>query len=142
MTKNKLALLALFTAGFTPLVCCAGTADDSAPPASAAAAAAPAREAQIPFADKSIWNWQVVDDRTLLIQDRGRRWYKATLLGHCINLSFANDLGFESGSSGTFDKFSSIRVRGQRCPLTSLIATTAPLQKTKAKAGDPASATK
>jgi hypothetical protein len=138
MTRSKLALLLLFGAGLLPPALCASTADDPAPPANSAAAAAPAREAQIAFADKSIWNWQVVDDRTLLIQDRGRRWYKATLLGHCINLSFANDLGFESNSGGTFDKFSSIRVRGQRCPLTSLVETTAPLKKSKAKAADPA----
>ncbi|HXP63874.1 MAG TPA: hypothetical protein VN815_00240, partial [Steroidobacteraceae bacterium] len=46
-------------------------ADGPAPPA--------APEVQIPFAKTNIWNWQVVDDRTVLIQDQGRRWYKATL---------------------------------------------------------------
>jgi hypothetical protein len=119
----------------------ANAADAPVPPAaSAGAAPAPAREAQIPFADKTIWNWQVVDDRTVLIQDRGRRWYKATLLGPCVNLPFAERLGFESNSDGAFDKFSAIHVREQRCPLVSLVKTTAPPKKSKAKNPDPATA--
>jgi len=113
----------------------------SAFPASAAdEPVPPAREAQIPFADKTIWNWRVVDDGTVLIQDRGRRWYKATLLGPCFNLPFAQRLGFESNSDGTFDKFSAIHVREQRCPLVSLAETTAPPKKSKAKNPDPAAA--
>jgi Family of unknown function (DUF6491) len=124
---------------FSIAALCASAADDPVPPP-ATSAAAQAREAQIPFADKTIWNWQVVDDSTVLIQDRGRKWYKAALLGHCVNLSFADKLGFESNSSGTFDKFSSIRVRGERCPLISLVETTAPPKKSKAKNPDPAAA--
>jgi hypothetical protein len=52
--------------------------------AGAAAAPASAPEAQIPFAKHDIWRWQVVDDTTVLIQDLGRRWYKATLFGTCV----------------------------------------------------------
>jgi hypothetical protein len=120
----------------------ASAADNPTPPAaaSAAAAPAPAAEAQIPFAKRNIWNWQVVDDQTVLIQDQGRRWYKATLFGHCINLSFADRIGFDSNPSGTFDKFSAILVREQRCPLRSLVETTAPPKKLKAKKPDPAAA--
>jgi hypothetical protein len=100
-----------------------------------------AAEAQIPFADRNIQNWQVVDDKTVLIQDNGRKWYKATLFGTCINLSFAQDrLGFDSSPGGTFDKFSAILVRGQRCPLSSLVETTAPPKKSKAKKPEPAAA--
>jgi hypothetical protein len=117
-------------------------ADNAAPPAapSAAAAPAPAPEAQIPFAKRNIWNWQVVDDQTVLIQDLGRRWYKATLFGHCINLSFANRIAFDSSPSGTFDKFSAILVREQRCPLRSLVETAAPPKKSKDKKPAPAPA--
>jgi hypothetical protein len=115
-------------------------ADDPAPPPTAAAAA-PAAEVQIPFAKHSIWNWQVVDDKTVLIQDQGRRWYKATLFGTCVNLSFANQIGFDSSPGGTFDKFSALLVRGQRCPLTSLVKTTAPPKKIKAKKAVPAPTT-
>ena len=120
----------------------ASAADDPAPPpaASAAAAPAPLPEAQIPFAKRNIWNWQVVDDQTVLIQDQGRRWYKATLFGHCFNLPFANRIAFDSNSGGTFDKFSAILVRGQRCPLRSLVASPAPPKKSKDKKPDPAPA--
>jgi hypothetical protein len=123
-------------------LCTVRAADNPAPPpaSSAAAAPAPAPEAQIPFAKTNIWNWQVVDDKTVLIQDQGRRWYKATLFGTCINLSFANRLAFDSSPSGTFDKFSAILVRGERCPLRSLVETSAPPKKAKAKKPDPAAA--
>ena len=108
-------------------------ADTPPPPAAA--------EAQIPFADRNIRNWQVVDDKTVLIQDNSRKWYKATLFGTCINLSFAQErLGFDSSPGGTFDKFSAILVRGQRCPLSSLVETTAPPKKSKAKKPEPTAA--
>ncbi len=120
-----------------------GSAADNTTPAPAASAAdAPAsvREVQIPFAKRNIWNWQVVDDQTVLIQDQGRRWYKATLFGHCINLPFANRIAFDSNPGGTFDKFSAILVRGQRCPLRSLVASPAPPKKSKDKKPDSAPA--
>jgi len=98
------------------------------------ATSSPAAEAQIPFANRNIRNWQVVDDKTVLIQDNSRKWYKATLFGTCINLSFAGErLGFDSSPGGTFDKFSAILVRGQRCPLSSLVETTAPPKNTPKK---------
>jgi Family of unknown function (DUF6491) len=121
----------------------APAADNPPPPAASTAAAAPlpAPEVQIPFARTNLWNWQVLDDQTLLIQDQNRRWYKATLFGRCINLPFVGDrIAFDSNPSGTFDKFSAILVRGQRCPLTSLVATTPPPKKQKAKKPDPAPA--
>jgi Family of unknown function (DUF6491) len=103
----------------------ASAADDPAPPD------APAVEVQIPFANNNIWNWQVIDDKTVLIQDQSRRWYKATLFGNCINLSFANKIGFDASPGGTFDKFSALRVQGQRCPLSSLVKTDPPAKKSK-----------
>jgi hypothetical protein len=99
-------------------------ADEPAPPA------APA-EAQIPFAKRNIWNWQVIDDKTVLIQDQGRRWYKATLFGTCTNLPFADKVGFDSSPGDTFDKFSALLVRGQRCQLSSLVKTDPPAKKAK-----------
>jgi hypothetical protein len=98
----------------------------------------PAPEVQIPFAQHNIWNWQVVDDKTVLIQDNSRKWYKATLFGTCINLSFAEQLGFDSSPGGTFDRFSAILVRGQRCPLISLVETTPPPKKSTPKKPEPA----
>jgi hypothetical protein len=99
-----------------------------------AAVQAPAPEAQIAFANHGgIYNWQVVDDRTVLIQSQSRKWYKATLFSTCFDLPFAERLGFESNADGSFDKFSSIQVRSQKCPLVSLVETTAPAKKSKTK---------
>jgi hypothetical protein len=140
MKNAQVVRLVMLGTVFAAAACAASAADEpTAPPAaSAAAAPAPAPEAQIPFAKRNIWNWQVVDDQTVLIQDQGRRWYKATLFGHCINLPFAERIAFDSNPGGTFDKFSAILYRGQRCPLSSLVATTAPPKKSKPKKPDPA----
>lgn len=100
-----------------------------------AQAAAP--EARIPFANHGgIYNWQVLDNRTVLIQGQNRKWYKATLFSACIDLPFTQRLGFKSNADGSFDKFSSLKVRGQNCPLVSLVETTPPAKKAKAKKTD------
>jgi Family of unknown function (DUF6491) len=110
------------------LLVCAAWADTPAP------VQAPAPEAQIAFANHGgIYNWQVVDNRTVLIQGQNRKWYKATLFSPCFDLPFAERLGFESNSDGSFDKFSSIQVRSQKCPLVSLVQSAAPAKKTKSK---------
>jgi hypothetical protein len=113
-------------------------------PAAAAPAATPQPEVQITFANHGgIWDWNVVDNRTLLIQDRSRRWYKATLMVTCVDLPFDQKLGFESNIDGSFDRFSAIQTRGQRCPLMSLVRTDAPVSKKSKKtdAAKPASVT-
>jgi Family of unknown function (DUF6491) len=146
MTRKALPAAALILASAASVM--AGPRDDAAPAASAPATAAPAAkplpEVQINFANHGgIWDWSVVDDKTLLIQDRSRRWYKATLLVNCIDLPFDQKLGFESNPDGSFDKFSAIQTRGQRCPLISLVRTDAPVSKKSKKtdAAKPASAT-
>jgi hypothetical protein len=91
-------------------------------------------EASIPFANHDgIYSWQVVDNRTVLIQAVSRKWYKATLFSSCFDLPFAEQVGFESNPDGSFDKFSAIKVREQNCPLVSLVETAAPAKKAKAK---------
>lgn len=106
-------------------------ATSKATSASAAAAAA-APEASIPFANHDgIYTWQVENNRSLLIQGQNRKWYRATLMSSCFDLPFAEQLAFETNPSGSFDKFSAIKVRGQRCPVTSLVETTAPPKKVK-----------
>jgi hypothetical protein len=111
-------------------------------PAGAAANQPAAAEARIPFADHhGIYNWQVLNDKTMLVQSQDRKWYKATLMGHCNDLPFAEDIGFKTNADGSFDKFSSINVRHQSCPLQSLVETAAPVKKDAAKkAADPAHA--
>ncbi len=97
-------------------------------------AAAPA-QVQIPFASHhGIYDWRVVNDRTVLIESQSFQWYKATLMSACIDLPFAETIGFETNPDGSFDKFSAITVRHQRCPLISLTPTSAP-KKSDAKSG-------
>ena len=103
-----------------------------------APATAPAPEASIPFANHDgIYTWQVENTRSLLIQGQNRKWYRATLMSSCFDLPFAEQVAFETNPSGSFDKFSAVRVRSQRCPVTSLIETTAPAKKIKKPKSEP-----
>lgn len=105
-----------------------------APAAAQKTAAIPAPEASIPFANHhGIYSWRVENDRTLLIQSEHGDWYKATLMSSCFDLPFAERLGFHTNPDGSFDRFSSILVRGQRCPLISLVRTEAPGKKAPGK---------
>lgn len=113
----------------------ASAAANGADAPAAATAAKPVPEASIPFANHhGIYSWHVVNDRTLLIQSENGNWYKATLMSSCFELPFTERLGFHSNPDGSFDRFSSIRVRDQNCPLTSFVRTDAPGKKVPAKA--------
>ena len=91
-------------------------------------------EASIPFASSSINNWQADGSDALYIQDLRRQWYRATLIGPCTELPFATAVGFDAGRAlNTLDRFSTIVVRGQRCPLTSLVTSAPPPAKAKKK---------
>jgi hypothetical protein len=135
--------IGLLPAVLSSMLVCAAVAESPAPPQPAAPQPA-APQVQIPFADRGgIYNWQVVNDRTVLIQGQNRKWYKATLMSACIDLPFAQRLGFESNADGSFDRFSSIQVREQKCPLVSLVETSPPAKKAKkpgAAAASPAAA--
>lgn len=107
---------------------------DATPAAATNDPAAPAAEAQasIPFANHGgIYDWRVLDNRTVLIQGLNRQWYKASLMGSCFDLPFAQRIGFQANPDGSFDKFSSIRLRHQNCPLVSLVKAEPPTKKSK-----------
>lgn len=90
-------------------------------------AAPAAREAAIPFlGSESINDYRVEGRDTLYIQDIRGRWYKAELMGNCLDLDLAEVIGFDTGGTSSFDRFSTIVVRGRRCPLKSLVASPAP----------------
>ena len=106
----------------------AARADEPARSASAAAVSA-SKETSIASASTNIWNWQVIDDQTLLIESNSHQWYKAKLLSPCLDLPFAERIGFESNADGSFDKFSSIVARERTCHLMSLTQTSVPPRK-------------
>ena len=111
----------------------------------APAGAKPSRgTASIPFANNGgIYNWQAVDDKTLLVESQDHKWYKAVFMSSCPELPFAERIGFETNPDGSFDKFSSVTVGHQRCQVVSFVATTAPAKKPtdkKVPAAKPAAA--
>lgn len=119
--KKLIALAALFAATGAALPAVAGPPP---PP--------PGAEASIPFANHGgIYNWQAVDRDTLYVQDIHRHWYRATLMGPCLDLDFAERIGFDVDATDRFDHFSSVVVRGQRCALRSLVASGPPPKRAK-----------
>lgn len=111
-------------------------------PLSAAAAIEPAEEpralgveASIVFPnDSSIRTWQADRDRGIWIQDRRRDWYYGTFAGICRDVDFAQAIGVETRGAGRLDRFASIIVRGERCPLTSFVTSAPPPSKEERKA--------
>lgn len=121
MTKTRTLLLASLAAALA---------------APAAMAAPPTKLVRIPFADHGgIRDFRPDGDRAVYLQDRARHWYRATLFGPCFDLPYANAIGYQTDGTGSFDWFSSIVVRGQRCPVDTL-AESAPPAETR-KAGKP-----
>jgi hypothetical protein len=89
-------------------------------------------QASIPFVNHNgIRDWHAADSRTLYVQDQRRQWYRATLFAPCFDLPFAQAIGFETRGIDTFDRFSTIRVRGERCSVSSLEKSEAPPAKAK-----------
>lgn len=91
-------------------------------------------DAQIPFANSgNIREWRADGSDALYVQDGRGRWYRATLLGPCIDLPTANQIAFLTQGPDQLDKFSSISVRGQRCAFTALVTSAGPPRHEKAK---------
>lgn len=92
------------------------------------------QQARIPFVNHGgIRNWHAEDRDTLYIEGSNRQWYKAELMGNCIDLDFAHSIGFKTGPTGTFDRFSTIITGEDRCPVKSLVKSGPPPKKGEAK---------
>jgi hypothetical protein len=77
----------------------------------------------------AIRNFEADGNDGVWLEDRQRRWYYATLQGGCQDLNFAQGIGFDTRGSPNFDKFSAIIVRGDRCPVASLVTAEKPLPR-------------
>jgi len=87
-------------------------------------------ESQIVFPNTgAIRNFEADGNDGIWVEDRHHRWYYAELQGGCQNLSFARGVGFDTGGSATFDRFSSVVVEGWKCPLVSLVTADKPLPR-------------
>jgi hypothetical protein len=115
-----------------------------------ATASAEDTDASIPFANMGgIYDWSADGPSALYIQSISKQWYHVQLLAPCFDLPFAERVGFVSEpGSGTFDKFSSILVRGQECPVKAIARSGPPPSRAKhfrgasANAAAPATAPK
>jgi len=87
-------------------------------------AAVDAPEAHINFVqNRGIYDYHAISDRLLYVQSRDRNWYQVTMFAPCIGLPYTNGVRFlPSDGAGTFDRFSSIAFRGQRCKVESVKA--------------------
>ena len=91
-------------------------------------------EMSIPFVSHGgIRDWRAIDRDTLYVQDIHGYWYRAELMSSCFDLPFAEAIGFDASGTDRFDKFSSVIVRGQRCPVKSFVASGPPLPKKERK---------
>jgi hypothetical protein len=52
-------------------------------------------------------------------------------MGYCPDLGFAQTIGFETRGPDTLDRYGTLIVRGQRCPLKSLVESGPPPKKPK-----------
>lgn len=96
-------------------------------------ASKPAEES-IPFISTgSIRNWRADGRDAIYVQDTGGKWYRGTFMSPCIDLPYAETIGFETGGPDRLDRFSSIIVRGQSCKLDSLVKTAPPSKRDKTK---------
>jgi len=136
MIRNLALSLA---AGLLPLS--AAAADEPAKPAREIGA-----EASIVFpSDSTIRNWEGDDDRGVWIQDRRGDWYYGEFAGLCRDLDFAHAIGFETRGASRLDRFATLIVRGERCPLVSFVNSAPPpskRDKSKDIAGDKAEKSK
>lgn len=78
--------------------------------------------ASIAFANHGgVYNWKADGTKGLWVQDQGKNWYYATLMGPCTGLDFAQTLGFVTEADGSLDRHSSVTFKDgstmlQRCP--------------------------
>jgi hypothetical protein len=110
--KSKLWIASVLALGL------AGT-----PAVAGGAAEAPAtNQARIALVNHGgIRDWRFGDRDTIYVQDRHRNWYEATLMNPVIGWRGQWAIGFDTGSVGTFDRFSTVVVDGWRHPVQSLV---------------------
>lgn len=79
--------------------------------------------------DSSIRNWQADGDRGIWVQARGGRWYYGTFAGLCFEIDSALAIAVDTRGLSRLDRFSTILVRGERCPLSSFVTSAPPPSK-------------
>jgi len=84
-----------------------------------------------------IYDWKVLDNKTLIVEDNSHNKFKMSLMGYCPNLQFRERIGFKSlGSAGLscMTPGDDVIVRqpgtgAQRCPISAIAAYTTEMEK-------------
>lgn len=84
--------------------------------------------------DTTIRNWRADNEDGIWIQDRGGGWYYGTFATRCRDLDFAEAIGVDTRGVSRLDRFATILVRGERCPLVSFVSSAPPPTKAELKA--------
>ncbi|HMO77495.1 MAG TPA: DUF6491 family protein [Sphingopyxis sp.] len=109
-------------------------------PLSVAAADEPAPrplgvESGITFpSDATIRNWRADGEDGIWIEGRRGEWFYGRFAGICRDLDFAQAIGVDTRGVSRLDKFATIVVRGERCPLVSFVTSAPPPTREEAKA--------
>lgn len=86
-----------------------------------------AREARIPFVSLgAVRTFRPVGNDRVYLRDNRRNWYLATLSAPCFNLRSSVGIGIDTRFGNTLDHSSSFIVRGERCPIQSLVRVEGP----------------
>jgi len=89
-----------------------------------------------------IYNWDALDDKTLIVVDISHQKFKMSLMVPCINLTFKNVVAFKS-VGGTelscLERGDEVLTRDHaipsRCPITTIVPYTAEMEKADKAAG-------
>jgi hypothetical protein len=78
------------------------------------------QSANIPFVRfGNIFDWRADGQKGIYIESESRHWYYATFMFPCMNLPFAQRVGFRTTPPLPLDKFDSIVVDGEPCQFQS-----------------------
>ena len=79
-------------------------------------------DVSVPFASVRIRDYEIGRDNSLILRAGANRWYRATIWEPCASdLRWAYDrIGLDTHPGGALDKFSTVIVRGRRCPIRTL----------------------
>lgn len=107
-------------------------ADESAPKDSTRALGV---ESSITFPNSAtIKNWRADGENGLWVQDRKGDWYYGKFAVLCRDADFALAIGIDNRGTSTLDRFATIIVGRERCPLISFVSSAPPPTKAELKA--------
>ena len=79
------------------------------------------KQVRINFVDYgAIVDWRAKGDKALLIKTADDKWYRAAFRFPCLELPFAETIGFVTSPKGQLNRFSSVIARNEYCRFDSL----------------------